>query len=81
MLRSFTYPHDKIGTLTRPTPEERAREGDRWVSLRTLHTTPAAVISPAAPVSNPPAPHTRALLHAVEARHAEARRKLNTSAE
>jgi len=76
MLRSVTYPHDKIGTLTRPTPEERAREGDRWVSLRALQTAPVSSHAAPIPAEKTHAPQTRALFRAVEARHAQARRNL-----
>ena len=79
MSHPVTYPHDKIGTLTHSTPEERVREGDRWVALRTLHTSSPTASAPLTPADDVHAPQTRALYRAVEARHAEARRKLNTN--
>ena len=73
-----TYPPVKIGCITRPTPEERTREGDRWVSLRTLRAAPVASAPANIPAADQPAVQTRALYRAVDQRHADARRKLNT---
>ena len=65
-----------IGEITRPTPEERTREGDRWVALRTLDHAPTTIQtdSPAADPL-PPAPRRPIFLTASDQRHAEARRK------
>jgi hypothetical protein len=52
-----------IGEITKPTKEERNREGDRWVALRTLSGAPTTIQSEpqpqqmqaAAPEAQPPA--------------------------
>ena len=77
MLHTGTYPLH-IGTIARPTPEERSREAERWVSLRTLSraSVPAGTMPAPCSSAQPPAPSDHALLRAVDRRHAEARRKL-----
>lgn len=75
MSGSATYPPRTIGLITRPTPEQRAREGDRWVALRTLQTASTAPIALPAPTQINES-RNRALFHAIDQRHAEARRKL-----
>ena len=62
-----------IGEITR---EERNREGDRWVALRSLDREPVSLAdTPAAPP--PPAPARRPVfVTAIDRRHAEVRRRL-----
>ena len=76
MPSPVTYPSNKIGSITHATPEERTREGDRWVALRTIRTAPAQRTSSPVLTEDPPAVQTRALYHAINQRHADARRKL-----
>ena len=74
MSSPTTYPSSKIGYITHSTEEERIRECDRWVVLRMLRTLPPTVpIEPAS--TEPSAPQTRALFHAIDQRHAAARSK------
>lgn len=68
-----------IGEITRPTREERNREGDRWVALRTRTAPSTTILSPDAPAVDAPAEPTArrrpSLYLAVDAHHREARRK------
>ena len=73
-----------IGEITRPTKEERNREGDRWGALRTLSGAPTTIASdvqaPAAPAQEqapaaPPAPRKPVFYAAIEQRHMDARRR------
>ena len=77
MLYNGTYPQ-RIGTLTRPSPDERHREADRWVALRTLtrDSVPAAAPNLTRAPAQTPEPVVHALFRAVDRRHTEARRKL-----
>ena len=70
-----TYPNNVIGIIRRPTPEQRTAESDRWVALRTLRTVPASCVIPTPEPTPAPQPGTRALLHAVDRRHTDARKK------
>ena len=65
-----------IGEITKPTREERNREGDRWVALRSLDREPVSLAdTPAAPP--PPTPARRPVfVTAIDRRHAEVRRRL-----
>lgn len=69
-----------IGEITKPTREERNREGDRWVALRT-HTAPSTTIlssddPPAAqPAAAAPPARRPSLFLAVDAHHRDARRR------
>lgn len=68
-----------IGEITRPTREERNREGDRWVALRTRTAPSTTILSSDAPAVDAPAEPTArrrpSLYLAVDAHHREARRK------
>ena len=77
MLHTGTYPLH-IGSIARPTPEERSREAERWVSLRTLPRTsvPTSALPASCSPAQIPVPSDHALLRAVDRRHAEARRKI-----
>ena len=75
MAQTGTYPPRSIGCIMRATHEQRTRELDRWVALRTLNASPRAPLTLSDESAAPPAHSTRALLHDIDRRHAEARRK------
>lgn len=82
MDRLTTYTRmPAIGQMSRPTPEQRTREGDRWVALRTLVRRPTFIQeAPDAPTQEPllaPAAARRPVLYeSVLQRHLDARRRM-----
>lgn len=69
-----------IGEITRPTKEDRVREGDRWVALRTLQNPPTTIreVAPPPPPQEPQQPAYRKPLYysAIQQRHLNARRMI-----
>ena len=68
-----------IGQISLTSPEERTREGDRWVALRTIARRPTPIQEqPSAIDADAPAtaPRRPVLYEAVLQRHMDARRRM-----
>lgn len=75
-MSKSTAPYADIGTIVKSTPEERLREGDRWVALRTLAHTSIPVSSIPSDAPNPASTARRPIfLPDIDRRHAQARQR------